>query len=72
MTQAVVVFNGQRYRYAQAHGRRRLHLTKIVDETDGRLLKRALCGYIPDRWRATYNVPLASACSRCMRIAGLK
>lgn len=55
----------QAYRYAQALPGLKLHLVALYD--DGTVVPRANCGYKPDRWRVTFNVPFAHACRNCLR-----
>lgn len=61
---------GREYRYAQAKGGLKLHLVEAWKVFGAqRVSPRALCGYVPARWRMTINVPLAHACERCQNVA---
>lgn len=64
MLDAAVVIGGKYYRYAQEKGGQQLHLVEVMGDD---VSHRARCGRHTERWRATFNLPLAHACKNCWR-----
>ena len=58
-------------RFAQEYGGQKLHIVR-ANANDKTVDSRAICGRDSSRrgsWRMTINMPLASLCKNCSRIA---
>lgn len=58
-------------RFAQEYGGQKLHIVE-ADANDKTVSSRAICGRTCNKrgnWRMSINVPLASLCRNCSRVA---
>lgn len=58
-------------RFVQEYGGQKLHIAK-ADANDKTVSSRAICGRTCDKrgnWGMTINMPLASLCRNCNRVA---
>ena len=58
-------------RFAQEYGGQKLHIVE-ADANTKAVSSKAICGRSCDRrgnWRMTINMPLASLCHNCSRVA---